>query len=89
MLVGQEPGLQICGNNTNVPFRCRISMSALSWPESSLSLLPSVLDSPSSAVKSTVFHDETQRGLSASTSKECGVGRPTFLTFFLCSAVRD
>ena len=55
MLVGKEPGLQICGNNTNVSFGCRISMSALSWPESSLSLLPSVLDSPSSAVKSTVF----------------------------------
>ena len=34
-------------------------------------------------------HDETQRGQSGSTSKECGVGSPAFLTYFLCSAVRD
>ena len=27
-------------------------------------------------------HDETQRGLSVSTSKECGVAGPAFLTYF-------
>ena len=28
------------------------------------------------------MHDETQRGLSGSTSKECGVHSPAFLTYF-------
>ena len=39
--------------------------------------------------EATSFHDETQRGLSGSTSKECGVDRPAFLTYFLCSAVTN
>ena len=30
----------------------------------------------------TAKHDETQRGLSVSTSKECGVAGPAFLTYF-------
>ena len=38
---------------------------------------------------STHHNDETQRGLSVSTSKECGVDGPAFLTYFLCSAVRN
>ena len=37
----------------------------------------------------TNVHHETQQGLSGSTSKECGVGSPAFLTYFLCSTVRD
>ena len=31
---------------------------------------------------SAPVHDETQRGLSVSTSKECGVAGPAFLTYF-------
>ena len=34
-------------------------------------------------------HDETQQGVSVSTSKECGVDGPGFLTYFLCSAIRN